>query len=103
MPKSPKNAKRRPTPTKTPDLVTPCALCRTPIGSDETVRGAGGGAGRRFAHEACWWRREAERWEAAYRSLLPKVTQSLAALDLSYEAGRAAACDALTDAMMGRK
>lgn len=46
-----------------------CAICELPIALGETIHGAGDGAGQSFAHDACHWRREAERWEAAYLSV----------------------------------
>ena len=35
-----------------------CVVCQTPI-EDGVMRGFGDGAGDRFAHDSCYWRREA--------------------------------------------
>lgn len=39
-----------------------CDICTLPI-TDGAMRGHGDGTGRRFAHEACYWREQAEMWK----------------------------------------
>lgn len=42
-----------------------CVVCELPI-EDGHMRGMGDGSGNQFAHEVCYWRARAEKWEAAY-------------------------------------
>lgn len=48
-----------------------CTICDSPI-EDGVMRGTGDGTGRKFAHERCYWRREAKgveptlTWVRAY-------------------------------------
>lgn len=37
-----------------------CTICKTPI-EDGVLMGDGDGTGQRFAHPACWYRRDYER------------------------------------------
>lgn len=40
-----------------------CDICHLPIPPMEPMRGHGDGTGQKFAHNDCWWREEAEKWQ----------------------------------------
>jgi len=51
-----------------------CAICDLPIDSG-SFRGYGDGSGQSFAHEECYWRKEAERWESFAHMLEDRLSE----------------------------